>query len=231
MAPLPPEQRALLARSVAAYRAFLRDLVEDHRAAPQHDLVSELVEARVDGETPLSTEELVGSLCVLIFAAHQTTTNMLGNTLVHLLRAPSAWQRLRDRPELIPGVLEESMRFDAPVQGMTRTVTEACELGGAALPEGARIFVVFASGNRDAVYGKDADHFDMERVPSPHLSFGRGAHFCVGAQLARMEGAVALSVLTRRLPGARLADDGRLAYSPNLVHRGPTALRVAWSSM
>lgn len=238
MAALPDEHRAELARSVVAYRSFLRALVEDHRdalagarpaageAVPAADLVSELIEARIDGESPLDTREIVGSLCVLIFAAHLTTTNMLGNTLVALLRSPGAWQRLREQPELIPGVLEEGMRFDAPVQGMTRTVTEACEVGGALLPRGARVFVMFASANREGV--DEPERFVLDRPAAPHLAFGRGQHFCVGAQLARMEGRIALEVLTQSLPGARLVGGAPLAYSPNLVHRGPAALHIAW---
>ncbi|WP_437331602.1 cytochrome P450 [Sorangium sp. So ce394] len=227
---LPEEQRAELARSIVAYRDFLRALVEDHRASPRPDLVTELIEARAEGEGPLDTQELVGTLCVLIFAAHLTTTNMIGNTLVSLLRAPGAWQALRDRPALIPGVLEEGMRFDAPVQGMTRTVTEDCQLRGVNVPRGARVFVLFGSANRDLPGVKDPERFEIERAAGPSLAFGRGPHFCVGAQLARLEGAIALEELTRRLRGARLAGDARLSYMPNLVHRGPAALNVAWDA-
>jgi cytochrome P450 len=190
--------------------------------------VTELIEARAEDESPLDTQELVGTLCVLIFAAHLTTTNMIGNALVSILRAPGAWQTLRDRPEVIPGVLEEAMRFDAPVQGITRTVSEDCRIRGVALPRGARVFVLFGSANRDLPGVKDPERFDIERAAGPNLAFGRGPHFCVGAQLARMEGSIALDELTRRLQGARLAGDAPLSYMPNLVHRGPTALNVAW---
>lgn len=227
---LPEEQRAELARSIVAYRDFLRALVEDHRARPRPDLVTELLEARVEGEGPLETQELVGALCVLIFAAHLTTTNMIGNTLVSLLRTPGAWQALRERPERIPAALEEGMRFDAPVQGMTRTVTEDCQIGGVSVPRGARVLVSFGSANRDLPGVADPDRFQIERAPGPNLAFGRGPHFCVGAQLARMEGRIAFEELTKRLPNARLAGDAPLSYMPNLVHRGPTALEIAWDS-
>ncbi|HEU4412000.1 MAG TPA: cytochrome P450 [Polyangiaceae bacterium] len=227
MAPLPHEQRLAYARSVVAYREFLRDLVEGHRRRPRGDLVDELLGARLEGGDPLTTGEIVGSLCVLIFAAHETTTNMLGNTLLCLLRAPGRWRALRDDPAQIPAALEEGLRFDAPVQGMTRTVTRATELGGVALPVRARLFVVFASANRDEASAADPDVFDPGRA-APHLSFGRGPHFCVGASLARLEGRVALERLALRLPGLRLADERTPAYPPNLVHRGPSALRLAW---
>jgi cytochrome P450 len=227
MAPLPPEQRLLYARSVVAFREFLRRLVEDHRREPRGDLVDELIDARLDGAAALTTDEIVGSLCVLIFASHETTTNMLGNSLLHLLRAPERWRALCDDPTRIPAALEEAIRFDAPVQGMSRTVTRDTELGGVTLPAGARVFVVFASANRDPACITDPDRFDPQRAQQ-HLSFGRGPHFCVGATLARLEGRVALERLAARLPGLRLADARPLDYAPNIVHRGPTTLRLAW---
>lgn len=231
MAPIPPERQVECARGVAAYRRFLRALVEDHRASPRGDLVDALLDAQHEGEIPLSTDEIVGALNVMIFAGHETTTNMIGTTLLHLLRRPGTWQALRDDPALIPGVVEEGLRFDAPVQGMTRTVTEATELGGVALPKGAKVFVVFASANRDPACAADPDRFDLRRSPPPqHLAFGRGPHFCLGALLARLEGRVALEVLTERLPNARLVSDEAPTYLPNLVHRGPTALQVAWDA-
>ncbi|MFT3765189.1 MAG: cytochrome P450 [Minicystis sp.] len=228
MAPLPHAQRLAFARSVAAYRAYLRAMVEDHRRSPRGDLVDELISAQVDDASALTTEEIAGALCVLIFAAHETTTNMLGNTLLHLLRRPEQWRALCADPARIPAALEEGLRYDPPVQGMTRTVTAATELGGVALPAGARVFVVFASANRDPACASDPDRFDPARAPAQHLSFGRGPHFCVGAALARLEGRIAIERLARRLPNLRLAGDGPLPYSPNLVHRGPTALEIAW---
>jgi cytochrome P450 len=231
MAPLPPERQVECARSVAAYRRYLRALVEEHRAASRGDLVDVLIDAQDEGESPLGTDEIVGALCVLIFAGHQTTTNMIGSTLWHLLRRPGAWQALRDDPSLIPGTIEEVLRFDAPVQGMTRTVTEATELGGVVLPKGARVFVLFASANRDPACFANPDQLDVRRAPqAPHLAFGRGPHFCIGAALARLEGRVALETLTQRLPNARLVSEDAPEYSPNLVHRGPNSLHVAWDS-
>lgn len=229
MAPLPPEQRLAYAHSVVAYREFLLGLVDGHRRQPRGDLVDELIGARLEGDVALTTDELVGSLCVLIFAAHETATNMLSNTLVHLLGDQAHWRALCDDPTKIAAALEEGLRFDAPVQGMTRTATRATELGGVALPAGARLFVVFASANRDEAAIADPDRFDPQRS-APHLAFGRGPHACVGATLARLEGRVALERLARRLPGLRLADERPLTYSPNIVHRGPGALRLAWDA-
>ncbi|HEU4533905.1 MAG TPA: cytochrome P450 [Polyangiaceae bacterium] len=227
MAPLPPEQRLVYARSVVAYREFLLALIEEHRRRPRGDLVDVLIGARLEGGAALTSPELVGLLSVLIFAAHETTSNMLGNALLHLLREPARWRALCEEPAGIPAALEEALRFDAPVQGMTRTATRATELGGVALPAGARVFALFASANRDETAVADADRFDPARS-APHLSFGRGPHFCIGAALARLEGRVALECLARRLPNLRLADGRPPAYAPNIVHRGPTALRLAW---
>jgi len=227
---LPLEQAITCAHSVAAYRTYLRALVEDRRRAPGDDLVSDLIAARLEGETPLSTEELMGLLCVLIFAGHETTTNMLGNTLFHLLRRKDLFRALCDDPRLIPNALEEALRFDAPVQGMMRTVTEQTRIGDVELPKGARLLVLFASANRDESAIDDAERLDIHRpTPLPHLSFGRGVHFCIGAALARLEGRVALELLTRRLPDAHLVTDEPPDYSPNLFHRGPKSLHVAWN--
>jgi cytochrome P450 len=229
MAPLEAEHRLQCARSVAAYRRYLRALVDERRASPGDDLVSELLAARIDGETPLTTEEIVGVLCVLIFAGHETATNMIGNTLRILLQRPGTWQTLREDPGLIPGALEEALRFDPPVQGMTRTVTEETELGGVRLPKGARVLLHFGAANRDPACAEDPARFDLQRSPQPtHLAFGRGGHFCVGALLARLEGRIALEVLTQKLPNARLTSDEPPPYAPNFVHRGPKALRIAW---
>jgi cytochrome P450 len=231
MAPLSLERQVECARSVAAYRRYLYALVEEHRGAPKGNLVNDLLDARLAGDVPLSTDEIAGALCVLIFAGHETTTNMLGNALLHLLRRPGMWQALRDEPGLIPGALEEALRYDSAVQGMTRTTTEPVELSGVTLPKGARVFVLFASANRDSVWTSDPDRFDIQRAnPSQHLSFGRGIHFCIGAQLARLEGRIALEVLSRRLPNAHLLSEKPPAYLPNLVHRGPRALEVAWDT-
>lgn len=227
MAPLPDEQRLAFARSVVAYREFLRELVEDHRARPRGDLVDELIGARLDDAPALTTAEIVGALCVLIFAAHETTSNMLANSLQILLRAPERWAALREDPTKISAALEECLRLDAPVQGMTRTVTHETILGGVTLPAGARVFVVFGSANHDEVAVPDPARFDPQR-PQQHLSFGRGPHFCVGAGLARLEGRVALERLAARLPNLRLADEHPRAWSPNIVHRGPTSLQLRW---
>jgi cytochrome P450 len=229
MAPLPPDRRLECARSVAAYRTYLRDLVEAHRTSPRDDIVTALIDARAEGEPALSTDEIVGVLCVLIFAGHETTTNMIGSTLLALLRRPGLWQTLRDDPSRIPAAVEEGLRFDAPVAGMTRTVTEDTELAGVSLPKGAKVFVIFGSANRDPACAPDPDRFDIHRPAQvQHLSFGRGPHFCIGASLARLEGRVALEILTQRLPNARLATEEAPPYLPNLAHRGPSALDVAW---
>lgn len=227
-APLPLDRNIECARSVVAFRRYLRALVDEHARAPKDDLVSSLMEARVDGENPLSRAELVGLLCVLVFAGHETTTNMIGSVLLHLLRSPGRWEELRRSPSLIPAALEEGLRYDAPVQGMFRTTTQEVELGGVTLPKGARLFVVFASANRDEAAIASPDVLDIHRSEQNHLSFGRGIHFCMGAALARMEGRIALELLTQRLPGARLVTDEPPVYLANLMHRGPKRLCIAW---
>lgn len=226
--PLPLEKYIECAHSVVAFRRYLRAMIEERTKAPKDDLVSSLIEARVDGENPLSTAELVGLLCVLVFASHETTTNMIGNVLLHLLQKPGVWDELRRSPQLIPAALEEGLRYDAPVQAMFRNTTQEVELGGVTLPKGARLCILFGSANRDAEVISAADVLDIHRPEQNHLSFGRGIHFCMGAALARLEGRIALEQLTQRLPGAHLIPEEPPIFVPNLMHRGPKRLMLAW---
>ena len=226
--PLPLDKYIECAHSVVAFRRYLRAMITERAKAPKDDLVSSLIEARVDGEKPLSTAELVGLLCVLVFASHETTTNMIGNVVLHLLRTEGAWEELRRSPQLIPAALEEGLRYDAPVQAMFRNTTQEVELGGVTLPKGARLCILFASANRDAAVITAPDQLDIHRPEQNHLSFGRGIHFCMGAALARLEGRIALEQLTQRLPAARLVASDPPVYVPNLMHRGPKRLMVAW---
>lgn len=226
--PLPLDKYIECAHSVVAFRRYLRAMITERAKAPKDDLVSSLIEARVDGEKPLSTAELVGLLCVLVFASHETTTNMIGNVVLHLLRTKGVWDELRRSPQLIPAALEEGLRYDAPVQAMFRNTTQEVELGGVTLPKGARLCILFASANRDAAVIADPDRLDIHRPEQNHLSFGRGIHFCMGAALARLEGRIALEQLTQRLPAAHLVAADPPVYVPNLMHRGPKRLMVAW---
>ncbi len=229
---LPPEERMRSAHGVAAFRRYLRDLVEERQQHPRpDDLLTMLIQAQLEGERPLSTLELINLACVLVFAGHETTTNLLGSALLHLLDHPGAWQALRDQPAAIPNAIEEVLRFDAPVVGMMRTTTEAVSLSGTELPAGARLMLLFASANRDEALFEHPDRFNPQRPNAQrHLGFGHGAHYCVGAQLARLEVRVALELLLERLPRPQRVVDQPITYLPNLLHRGPRQLWVEWEA-
>ncbi|WUI01354.1 cytochrome P450 [Spirillospora sp. NBC_00431] len=223
------ERRLECARSSVAFQRYLEAQVEARRGEPRDDLLTALIDARVDGEQPLDVAELVNLLIVLVFAGHETTTNLIGNLVVLLLSHPETLRGVRDDPSLTDDVITEGLRMDGPVQGMFRTATEEVELGGARIPAGAKVMVLFGSANRDESVFSDPDRFDPGRSNNHrHLGFGRGIHACIGAALARLETRIVIDTLAERLPDPRL-DAGRPpAYFPSLMHRGPQALHVVW---
>jgi cytochrome P450 len=229
---LPPEERMRCAQGVAAFRRYLRDLVEERQQHPRpDDFLTSLIQARLEGERPLGTVELINLTSVLVFAGHETTTNLLSTSLLHLLDHPSAWQELRAQPSALPNAIEEVLRFDPPVVGMMRTTTEAVSLSGTEVPAGARLLLLFASANRDEALFEQADRLDLQRANAHrHLGFGHGTHYCVGVQLARLEVRIALEQLLERLPHLRRVADQPITYLPNLIHRGPRQLWVEWEA-
>ncbi|MEO3874751.1 cytochrome P450 [Nonomuraea sp. B12E4] len=223
------ERQLACARSSVAFQRYLEEQIEARRRAPRDDLLTALINTRAGGERPLDVAELVNLLIVLVFAGHETTTNLIGNLLVLLLGRPEILRAIRDDPALTDDVINEGLRMDAPVQGMFRTTTEEVALGGAHIPAGAQVMVLFGSANRDEAVFSDPDRFDPGRGNNHrHFGFGRGIHACIGASLARMETRIVLDTVAERLPNLKL-DAGRPpTYSPSLMHRGPQAVHVAW---
>jgi cytochrome P450 len=218
------------ARSSVAFQRYLEAQIEARRSAPRDDLLTALIMARADGEQPLDVAELVNLLIVLIFAGHETTTNLIGNLLVLLLARPEMLRAIRDDPARTDDVITEGLRMDGPVQGMFRTTTEEVALGGARIPAGAQVMVLFGSANRDEAVFADPDRFEPGRRNNQRqLGFGRGIHACLGAALARMETRIVLDTVAERLPGPKLDAARPPTYVPSLMHRGPQALHVLWS--
>lgn len=153
-----------------------------------------LVQAEVDGEH-LSEQELLGFCLLLLVAGHETTTNLLSNAAVLLGQHPASREELANDPDLVPGAVEELLRFDSPVQGLARTLTRQVDLHGRSMGAGDTVLLLFGSANRDSRAFPDADNFDIHRHPERQVAFGRGIHFCLGAALARMETRIALSAL------------------------------------
>ncbi len=163
----------------------------------------------------------------LSFAGHETTTGLIGNTVRRLLEAPERWDQVAADPGLIPGAVDETLRFDPSVPVWRRVTARPATLGGVELPEGARLFLWLAAAGRDASVFADPAGFDLRRPNAQdHLAFGRGLHYCLGASLGKLETRIAVEHLARRFPRLRLAEEQQLSFHPNISFRGPQALFV-----
>jgi cytochrome P450 len=183
---------------------YLAGALDERRSAPRDDLLSALLEAEVEGQR-LAPPELIGFAFLLLVAGNETTTNLISNAAILLDRHPDQRRLLVEDPARIATAIEEFLRYDSPVQGLARTTTRAVRLHGVEIPAGRKVLLLFASANRDERRIADPDRFDVTRDPNPHLAFGFGTHFCLGASLARLEARVAFEELLARLPGYRLA--------------------------
>ncbi len=209
--------------------AMLSALVEAKQGAPGNDLVSGLISAR-DGAERLDSQELLSTIFQLIVAGHDTTTSLIGNSVVALIRNPVQLARVRADPRKLAAAVEEFLRYDAPVPHSTfRYAIEPVEIGGVAIPQGAQVIISLAAANRDADRYASPEQLDIERAEVRHLAFGHGIHHCLGAGLARMEGQLALGSLLHRFPQLRLAvpvDDLHWGHGDGLVLRGLSELPV-----
>jgi cytochrome P450 family 130 len=190
-------------RAQNIYQLF-GQLLQDRRRAPTDDLMSALIEARVDGAS-LSEDDLLGFCFLLLIAGNDTTTSLIGNGAELLARHPRQRDNLVSDPALIPAAVEEMVRIEAPTQALPRTATRDVTLHGVTVPAGSRVMLLWGSANLDEREFPDPDRFDIHRAAPRHLGFGHGIHFCLGAPLARLESRVAFEVLLARLPDYRLA--------------------------
>jgi hypothetical protein len=205
--------------------AYIEAIAEERRREPREDLLSALVRAEEAGDH-LSRSELFATCVLLLVAGNETTTKLIGNSLLALLGSPDQLEILRREPERIPLALEELLRFDGPVQLTSRMVTEDREFRGRPLQRGQQLVLVLVAANRDPEQFEDPDRLDVTRADVRHLAFGHGLHFCLGAQLARLEGTLALEALVTRFPRLRLA--GPVAWGDNTVLRGPRSVPLAF---
>jgi hypothetical protein len=222
----------VLRRTADEFFEYMSGIAAERRRQPADDPMTALVQAEERGDR-LSEQELHGTLALLLAAGNETTTNLIGNGMLALLRHPQQLERLRQDPGLVDTAVEEMLRWDSPVQFTMRIPMRDIELHGHRLRKGEAVVAVLGSANRDAQVFERADTFDIGRRENPHISFGHGIHFCLGAQLARLEARVAFRELLRRLPDMRLGDEAprwrRLTFLRG-VHRlpiriGPEALR------
>jgi cytochrome P450 len=223
-----PDKYERAAQGLAHMTACFRDLIRARRRRPVEDLMSALV-ALEDGDTGPSEDELVATCVLLLFAGHETTTNLLGNGMLALLRHPGELGLLRDDPTLAAAAVEEMLRYDGPSGAMVRIVADEVEMHGVTLRPGERLFLMINAANRDPRQFPEPDRFDIRREPNRHVAFGQGIHFCAGAPLARLEGQVALPALVGRLRDLALAvapED--LSWLDSLVFRGVRSLPVSF---
>ncbi|WP_233261761.1 cytochrome P450 [Vitiosangium sp. GDMCC 1.1324] len=211
--------------ALAEARRHFEQVLEERRHEPRDDLISDLLQARVDGEA-LTDTELMGFMFLLLIGGLETTVHLLSSCVLKFQEDPALMTRLREEPALIPRFLDEMLRHSGPVHGIVRMVTDDVELGGVQVPRGERLLLLLASANRDEAQFPDPDRFDMERPGPQNLPFGHGAHFCLGAQLARMEARLALEALLARFARLTLGNEPA-RWNISLVIRGPTWLPLA----
>jgi cytochrome P450 len=220
----PDEKVATAYIALDSMAAYFRELIGERRARPADDLLTLLVQAEEDGSV-LSEHELIANCALLLIAGHETTTNLIGNATLALLRNPAELDRLRAEPALEASAVEEFLRYDGASAAIARQATEDVELSGGVVPAGQVVLAVLISANRDPAVFDDPDRLDVGRGDTRHLGFGGGPHACLGAALARMETRIALSALLARYPRLELAAD-----PPPIVGwtvRGVTSLPVA----
>ena len=218
-------ERELAVRAGRSLDEYFLPIIRARRAAPADDIISALVQVEEQGDV-LTENEMLDMLRLLLVAGNETTTNLIGNGMLALLRHPDELARLREDPGLIPTAVEELLRFDSPVQMDFRGALADCDVNGFAVRKRNNIVLLLGSANRDPAVFSDPDRLDVGRQESNHISFGRGIHHCLGAALARLEGRIALEVLLERFSSIRLLDE-RPVFRNAIVLRGLESLRVA----
>ncbi|MEO6028354.1 MAG: cytochrome P450 [Candidatus Binatia bacterium] len=240
-----PEQMMKAANAFAEYCGYIEETIESRRKEPQEDLISVLVNARDGGllgatnvvnaakmpsdhATEMAKDELTMFLVTLLIAGNETTRNALSGGMSQLIENPDERQKLIDNPALIPTAVEEIVRHVSPVLNFARTATQDTELRGRKIKQGEKILLMYPSANRDAEVFKDPDAFKVDRDPNPHVAFGIGNHFCLGANLARMEIRVVLEELLARIPDMTYSD-GPPSMHPSLLVRSFTKMPVSFT--
>jgi cytochrome P450 len=225
------ERELECAREVVEFQHFMKGKLDERRANPTDDLLSDLVNARVEDERPLDDAELLSILQQLMVAGNETTTSTLAGGLLLLIQNPEQMAKVRTDPSLIPNMVEEMLRLESPTAGLWRVVRRDTELGGVAIPAGSMLMLRFAAANRDPSKFEVPDAFDVaRRNANRHMAFGRGIHVCIGNMLARKELTVDFQELLARLEGIRLDDGNDLRHVPNMLLRGLSRLAIRFEA-
>jgi cytochrome P450 len=219
-----PDRAPRMLHTVQEMTTYFREIIRELKRNPRDCLIHSLLEAEQDGER-LTEDEVIANTIVTMVGGQETTTNLIGNGMLTLLRQPDLLQQLREHPEISPTAIEELLRYESPSQHTARIAPFDIVLGGKLIRKGDAVMVVMAAGNRDPDRFEDPDRVDLQRKDNRHLAFGWAAHFCFGAPLARIEGQVGFASLLRRLPDPVLATE-HLAWRTNSGLRGLTSLPI-----
>ncbi len=221
-----PDHASRVLRSLEEMLVYFRAAVRDHRDHPREGLISALLNAEIDGDR-LSEEEVVANVIVTMVGGQETTTNLIGNGILTLLRQQDQWERLRANPSLIPSAVEELLRYESPSQHTARLAPDDVELGGKLIRRRQAVIAVMGAANRDPERFPDPDRLDLTRRDNRHVAFAWASHFCFGAPLARIEGQIAFDTILRRMPNLQLVP-APITWRENLGLRGLTALHVTF---
>jgi cytochrome P450 len=230
------ERQVECARAFVEYQKYMKSKIDDRRANGGDDLLTDLVEARVEGETPLTDEEIMSIMQQFMVAGNETTTSTIAGALLQLIRNPDQMAKAKAAaggrdPKLIQNMVEEALRYETPTAGMWRLVTEDTELGGHAIPKGAMVQLRYAAANRDPKKFEDPDKFEVDRKNArAHLAFGKGPHMCVGNMLSRKEMLVAFDELLERLDSFEITDESGIEILPNILLRGVIKLPIKFQA-
>ena len=207
---------------------YIRKLIADHRKHPRQDVITQLIDARQDGDR-LNGKELLSTLVLLLIAGHETTVNLIGNGMLVLMQNPEQLEMLKNDPALIKPAVEEILRYVNPVQIVNRYAAEDLEIAGQKIPRGSHLQLVLAAANHDPAYLSGPEKLDITREETRHVAFSQGIHYCLGAPLARLEGEIAFTTLLKRMPGIHLEIAvEQLEWRPAFELRGLQALPVVF---
>jgi cytochrome P450 len=221
-----PDRAARTLKCVEEMTSYFRDAIQSQRGQPRDGLINALLTAEIDGDR-LTEEEIIANCIVTMVGGQETTTNLIGNGMLTLLRHPNELERLRDDLTLIPSAVEELLRYESPSQHTARICPEDTELGGKKIRKGQAVIAVMGAGNRDPERFPNPDRLDLGRPDNRHLAFGWASHFCFGAPLARMEGQLVFEAIARRMTNLQL-EPGALVWRDNLGLRGLISLPVTF---
>lgn len=219
-----PHKYALAEEGAIQMAAYFREVIRDREEHPGSDMITKLLAIR-DSDDTLTEDEVIGTSMLFLFGGHETTTNLIGNGIRALLLHPDQMALLRDKPELIDSAVEEMLRYDGPTGASVRIVKESHQFHDKWLESGQRVFVMIHAANHDLDAFDEPDTFDITREPNHHLTFNYGAHFCMGAPLARLEGKIAMARLIEHFPNLTLSDD-EFEYMDTMVMRGVRNMSV-----